>query len=212
MCADFMNLQETIRSLEAAKVEYMHVDIMDGKFVPNFTLGPDFITALRKATKIPMDIHLMIEQPGRHLGLFHIQPGDLVSIHQEACTHLQKTLRQIKERGGKAAVALNPGTPLCMIEEVLDDMDAVLLMTVNPGFAGQKLVSSTLGKISRLKAWLADRGYDHVEIEVDGNVSMENARKMRANGADIFVAGTSSIFQPDQDLLSKIRQLRQTIQ
>ncbi|MFD0672411.1 ribulose-phosphate 3-epimerase [Cohnella sp. GCM10027633] len=211
MCVDFLRLQDQLAALQAAGVEYLHVDIMDGKFVPNFTLGPDFVRALRAMTNIPMDVHLMVTEPERHLELFGLREGDLVSVHQEATVHLQRTLQQIRAYGAKSAVAINPATPIYAVEDVLDDVDVILIMTVNPGFAGQRLVPSTLQKIKRLRAMLEERGYGHIEIEVDGNVSFENAKRMREAGADLFVAGTSSIFRPGEDLLALTNQLRACI-
>lgn len=211
MCVDFVKLEESIRALERAGVEYLHVDIMDGRFVPNFTLGPDFVKALREITDIPLDYHLMVQEPDAHIGSFPIKPGDIVTVHQEACTHLQRTLQLIRSYGAKAAVALNPATPILSIEDVLEDLDMVLIMTVNPGFAGQKLVPSTLRKIERLKKLLSEAGYGHIEVEVDGNVSFENAVKMRASGADIFVAGTSSIFRRGEDILTLTERFRACI-
>lgn len=200
MCADFRRLEHTVRALENAGVEYLHFDIMDGRFVPNFTLGPDIMKSVREMTEIPFDVHLMLERPEERLSLFPIREGDMVSVHQEASTHLQRTLQQIRELGAKPVVALNPATPVCTVEHVLDDLDAVLVMTVNPGFAGQKLVPSAMRKIAGVRSYLDGLGYAQVEIEVDGNVSWENAVKMREAGADIFVAGTSSIFAKDGDL------------
>ena len=195
MCADALNLGRDVQQLTEAGVQYFHYDIMDGDFVPNFMLGPDVIRAVRKVSSVPADIHLMVKNPERHLHLFDLRPGDVVSVHQESTIHLQRTLAAIRATGAQAAVALNPATPLCMIEDVLPDVDMVLIMTVNPGFAGQKLVPATLAKISRLRAMLDASGYPDVRIEVDGNVSFENAVKMRAAGADLFVAGTSAVFR-----------------
>ena len=195
MCADALNLGADAVALEKAGVQYFHYDVMDGDFVPNFMLGPDVIKAVRKVSKVPADIHLMVKNPERHLHLFDLRAGDVVSVHQESTIHLQRTLAAIRQAGAQAAVALNPATPLCTIEDVLPDIDMVLLMTVNPGFAGQKLVPQTLQKINRLRKMLDESGYAHVRIEVDGNVSFENAVKMRAAGADLFVAGTSAVFR-----------------
>ncbi|MCD6396921.1 MAG: ribulose-phosphate 3-epimerase [Spirochaetaceae bacterium] len=212
MCIDFKYLLENIKKLEGIGVEYLHFDIMDGSFVPNFTLGPDFMKSVREITNIPFDIHLMIEHPENHLELFDIRPGDLVSIHQESTFHIQRTLQKIKDYGAKASVALNPATPIYSVEDILDDIGVVLIMTVNPGFAGQKLVPASFKKIVRMKKFLIDRGYANIEIEVDGNISCENAKKMRAVGADIFVAGTSSLFIKGKDLIVSAGELRQCIE
>lgn len=211
MCADFRHLEENIKILEKAGVEYLHFDIMDGSFVPNFTLGPDLMKSVREITTIPFDIHLMVQHPENHLHLFDIRPGDLVSVHQESTIHLQRTLQKIKNYGAKAAAALNPATPIYSVEDVLDDIDVVLIMTVNPGFAGQKLVPATLKKIANMKKYLEENGYGQIEIEVDGNVSYENAKKMREVGADIFVAGTSSLFVKGKDILDSVIELRKCI-
>ena len=211
MCADFRHLEDNIKILEKAGVEYLHFDIMDGSFVPNFTLGPGLMKSVREITGIPFDIHLMVQHPENHIGLFDLKPGDLVSVHQESTVHLQRVLQKIKDLGAKAAVALNPATPIYSVEDVLDDIDVVLIMTVNPGFAGQKLIPATLKKISHMKKYLAEQGYGHIKIEVDGNVSYENARKMREAGADIFVAGTSSLFMKGIDILDSALELRRCI-
>lgn len=194
MCADFFRLKEYIKLFEQYKIDMIHVDIMDGNFVPNYTLGTDFIRALKKNTKIPQDIHLMIDNPEGKIDWFDFSEGDFVSVHVESTRHLHKAVSEIKQRGARAGAALNPATPICMLENILDDIDMVLLMTVNPGFAGQKLIPSMLDKIKNLRKYLDERGYGNIEIEVDGNVSFENARLMRQAGANIFVAGTSSLF------------------
>ena len=211
MCADFAHLDRSVCDLEKAGIEYLHIDIMDGSFVPNFTLGPDFVKALRKMTNIPMDIHMMVNAPERHINLFPLREDDLVSVHAEATVHLQRTLRLIRDAGAKAAVALNPATPVGVLDYILEDVDMVLVMTVNPGFAGQKLVPQTLDKIRDVRDYLDKRGRSEVMIEVDGNVSFENAEKMRARGAEIFVAGTSSIFNESIPFFDAVAKLRAAI-
>ena len=212
MCADFFDLGNELKKLEQNGIEYLHIDIMDGDFVPNYTLGTDFIKKLKQVTSIPLDVHMMVRSPENKLDWIPFGEGDYVSVHYEACTHLQRALSMIRARGGKPMLALNPGTPLSVLEEVLPDLDAILIMTVNPGFAGQKLIPSTLDKIRRLRNYLDENGYGHVEIECDGNVSFENAKKMREAGANIFVAGTSSIYAKDGSFEGNIQKLRAAIE
>lgn len=210
MCADFGNLERDIRVMEKLGVEYLHMDIMDGHFVPNFTMGPDMLNAIRRLTDIPLDIHLMIEKPENYIDIFKPRPGDIVCVHQESTVHLQRVLSKIRDTGAKTGVAVNPATPLVMIKHVLSDVDMVLIMTVNPGYAGQKLVPATLEKIKELN----DLRIKHnlpIEIEVDGNVSFENARLMRLAGADIFVAGTSSMFDRNMGMEAAGERLREAI-
>ena len=211
MCADFFDLENYIKEFEANGIEYIHVDIMDGSFVPNFTLGTDFVKQLKSRTSIPLDIHLMIDEPEKKLDWFDFGVGDYVAVHVESTKHLHRALDAIKKRGAKPMVTINPATPISAIEEVLDVVDGVLVMTVNPGFAGQKMVPSTLKKISSLRKFLDDNGYSHVEIEADGNVSFENAKLMSEAGANIFVAGTSSMFNKNFSLAEGIARLRQVI-
>jgi ribulose-phosphate 3-epimerase len=196
MCADLFQLVQTIKLFEKQHIPYLHIDVMDGSFVPNLMLGTEFVRQLRRFTSIPLDIHLMIDDPGEKLEWFEPQKGDYISIHAETTRHLQRVLAKIRALGAKPMAAINPASPLAAIEEVLCDVDAVLIMTVNPGYAGQKLVPQTLEKIQRLREMLDKRGLKEVEIEVDGNVTLENARKMRTAGANIFVAGTSLLFRP----------------
>lgn len=210
MCADVLELKQTLHTMEAEQIEMLHMDVMDGHFVSNFTLGTDYLKFMRKATSIPLDIHLMVEKPEDKLGWFQPQPGEIFSIHAESTRHLQRVLNAVKAYGAVPVVAINPGTPLVMIEDVLLDVDGVLVMTVNPGFAGQHLVPQTLDKIARLRAMLDENGHGQKFIEVDGNVSVENALKMRAAGADTFVLGTSCIFKGD-DLAGNIRAFRATV-
>ena len=210
MCADVLELKQTLHTMEAEQIEMLHMDVMDGHFVSNFTLGTDYLKFMRKATSIPLDVHLMVEKPEDKLGWFQPQPGEIFSIHAESTRHLQRVLNAVKAYGAVPVVAINPGTPLVMIEDVLLDVDGVLVMTVNPGFAGQRLVLQTLDKIARLRAMLDENGHGQKFIEVDGNVSVENALKMRAAGADTFVLGTSCIFKGD-DLAGNIRAFRATV-
>lgn len=213
MCADFFHLGDQLRKLEESGVEYLHIDIMDGVFVPNYTLGTDFVKKLKSATATPLDIHLMIERPEERLAWFAFGEGDYVSVHAETTKHLQRVLAAIRARGARPMVALNPATPLSVLDYLLDDIDAVLLMTVNPGYAGQKLVPAMLQKIRALRDLLDARGYAHIEIEVDGNVSLENARKMSDAGANIFVVGTASLFHPAvPSIEAGVNALREAIQ
>ena len=212
MCADLLNLGAELKLLEKAGIEYLHIDIMDGVYVPNYTLGTDFVKRVKAATSIPLDIHMMVENPGSKLDWFEFGEGDYVCLHIESEPHIQRALQAIKARGAKPMVALNPGTPITAIEELLDVIDGVLVMTVNPGFAGQKLVPSTLSKITRMRKFLDDHGYPDIEIEVDGNVSFENARLLSDAGANIFVAGTSSVFHKDHTLSRAIEKLRVNIE
>lgn len=212
MCASPITLGETLKTFEKNGIEYLHVDIMDGIFVPNYTLGPDYCRVLKENCGIPLDIHMMVEKPEDKIGFFNFGEGDIVSVHAEATNHLQRLIMKIKETGAKAFVALNPATPLCMLENVLCDIDGVLIMTVNPGFAGQKMVPQTLDKIARLRKMLDEGGYRDVEIEVDGNVSYENAALMKKAGANIFVVGTASVFGKDNTIDDGIKKMRRVIE
>ncbi len=212
MCADFLKIEDTLKSFERAKIEYIHVDIMDGNFVPNFTLGTDFCKGLKMGTEIPLDIHLMVNKPEEKLAWFGIGAGDYVSVHYESTPHICRALQKIRELGGNPMVALNPGTPICVLEDMLALIDGVLIMTVNPGFSGQKLIPGMIDKIRCTREFLDRRGYSHVEIEVDGNVSLENARKMSDAGANIFVAGTSSMFHSDFTLREEAERLRNAVE
>ena len=211
MCADFLNLEKDIRIFEKNNIEYLHIDIMDGDFVPNYTLGTDYCKKLKENSPIPLDVHLMITEPERKLEWFMFGENDYVSIHFESTVHVQRALKKIRSLGGKPMLALNPATPIIMIENVLDDIDAVLIMTVNPGFAGQALIPATINKIKRLREYLDNSGYPEIEIEVDGNVSFGNAALMSEAGANIFVAGSSSIYKPGADIESNIKELRNAV-
>ena len=211
MCASIANFRETLDTFDKEEIELLHVDVMDGEFVPNLQLGTAFIEQVREMSGIPLDIHLMINRPEDKLDWFGIRPGEWVSVHYEATSHVQRALARIKDRGAKAVLALNPATPLCVLEDVLDNLDGVLIMTVNPGFAGQALIPAALGKIERLRNMLDERGKSGVLIEVDGNVSFENGTRMSEAGANVFVAGSSSVFRKDMTLSEGIKKLRKSL-
>jgi ribulose-phosphate 3-epimerase len=184
---------------------------MDGSFVPNLQFGTDYIKQLRKLSSIPLDIHLMVERPEEKIDWFDFQEGEYVSIHVESTRHLQRTLQRIRDKGAKPMAALNPATPLSTLDWVWDDIDAVLIMTVNPGYAGQKLVPQTLQKIAECKKKAELAGKGDIEIEVDGNVSFENAIKMANTGADIYVLGTSCLFGEDKPLVDSLQYFREVL-
>ena len=211
MCADIFCLRETLDEFAKNQISYLHLDIMDGEFVPNFTLGTDYCRLMKERSEIPLDIHLMIRNPERKLSWFPFGENDMVSIHFESTAHPYLALQMIRERGAKAFLAINPGTAASVILPMLSVLDGVLVMTVNPGFAGQKLVPSTLSKITRMREYLDAHGYPDIEIEVDGNVSFENAKLMTEAGADIFVAGTSSIYAKGGDMFENAQKLRDII-
>ena len=212
MCADIFSLGETLKTFEKNGVSYLHIDIMDGEFVPNFTLGTDYCRLMKKATTIPLDIHLMINDPEKKLSWFDFGEGDMVSVHFESTKHPYLALQMIRERGAKAFLAINPGTAASVILPMLSVMDGVLVMTVNPGFAGQKLAESTLAKISEVRALAEGAGKTDLLIETDGNVSFANAIRMSRAGADIFVAGTSAVFRKDMKLEEGLAKLQECVE
>jgi len=205
LSADFARLGEEIRAVEAAGADYIHVDVMDGRFVPNITIGPLVVEAARRATSLPLDVHLMIAEPDRYVQAFAEAGADLVVVHAEAALHLHRTVQLIKSLGRKAGVALNPATPLDCLEYVLEELDLVLLMTVNPGFGGQSFIEACLPKIQALRGMLDRRGLE-TELEVDGGVKTDNIDRISHAGADVFVAG-SAVFGSG-DYVSTIAELR----
>ncbi|HZH03743.1 MAG TPA: ribulose-phosphate 3-epimerase [Myxococcaceae bacterium] len=195
LSADFGRLAEEVRAVEEAGADWIHVDVMDGRFVPNLTLGPVIVEAVRKATTLPLDVHLMIVEPERYVDAFVKAGASSLTVHAEASVHLHRTLEQIRHAGAKPAVVLNPSTPLSALEEVLPDVEMVLVMSVNPGFGGQAFIIHSLDKIRRLRAALDVRGLS-ARIEVDGGVNPENAGRIIDAGADVLVAG-SAVFGTD---------------
>lgn len=196
LSADMGNLAADIKTIDEAGTQYIHIDVMDGMFVPNISFGFPILKAVRKVTDKVLDVHLMIADPDRYIDEFYHAGADLICVHAEACTHLHRTVQHIKQLGAKAAVALNPGTPLSAIDYVLEELDMVLIMSVNPGFGGQKFIPSSLRKIKELKSILVERGLEHIEIEVDGGVTLDNVKEVKEAGANVFVAG-SAVFNGD---------------
>ena len=190
LSADFTALRDELASIEAGGADWVHVDVMDGRFVPNITIGPFIVEAVRRATSLPLDVHLMIVEPERYVEDFVKAGASTVSIHAETCPHLHRSVAQIREAGARAAVALNPATPAAAVEAVLGDIDQVLVMTVNPGFGGQKFIESTLPKIEILRRWIDERDLE-VALEVDGGIGPETIARAARAGADVFVAGTA---------------------
>ncbi len=207
LSADFARLGEDIAKVERAGISILHVDIMDGHFVPNLTIGPPVVKSIRKVTKLTLDVHLMVSDPDRYAPIFIEAGADQVLVHQEVCPHLDRTLRMIQSEGAKAGVVLNPSTPVSSLVDVLDVADYVLVMSVNPGFGGQRFISNALNKVRALDAMRRERGLQ-LPIEIDGGISLENLGDVVRAGVDWVVAG-SSIFHSD-DPEATVRQMQQT--
>ncbi len=189
LSCDFTRLGDEVRAIQSAGADYVHVDVMDGRFVPNITIGPLIVDAVKKVTTLPLDVHLMIVEPEKYIDDFVKAGADIVTVHAETCPHLHRTLEHIRKGGAKPSVVLNPSTPLSAIEEVLTEVSQVLLMSVNPGFGGQSFIYATVDKIRRLKGMLKDRKLDNVNIEVDGGINLETAPLVVEAGATVLVAG-----------------------
>jgi ribulose-phosphate 3-epimerase len=196
LSADFARLGEEIAAIEAGGADYVHVDVMDGIFVPNITIGPLIVEAARRVTKLPLDVHLMITEPDRYIPSFAEAGADIIVVHAEATNHLHRTVQLIKSLGKKAGVSLNPATPLNVLDYVLEELDLVLLMTVNPGFGGQSFIEACIPKIQSLRATMDRRGIE-AELEVDGGVKIDNIARIAHAGADVFVAGSAVFNSPD---------------
>ncbi|HEY5514265.1 MAG TPA: ribulose-phosphate 3-epimerase [Geomonas sp.] len=196
LSADFSRLGEEIAAIEAGGADYVHIDVMDGHFVPNITIGPLIVEAVRRVTKLPLDVHLMIAEPDRYIASFAEAGADIIVVHAEATNHLHRTVQLIKSLGKRAGVSLNPATPLGVLDYVLEDLDLVLLMTVNPGFGGQSFIDACIPKIQALRGILDRRGVE-AELEVDGGVKTDNIARIAHAGADVFVAGSAVFQSPD---------------
>jgi ribulose-phosphate 3-epimerase len=206
LSADFTKLGEEVQAVEKAGADYIHIDVMDGHFVPNITIGPMIVAAVKRVTQLPLDVHLMISNPDQFIGEFVEAGADIISVHAEAGNHLHRSLQLIRKYRVKSAVSLNPATPLQLVEYVLDDLDMVLIMTVNPGFGGQEFIPEVVPKIERLKEMIDKRDLD-IEIEVDGGINPETIHSVSFAGADVFVAG-SAIFYSD-DYAKTIQMMRE---
>jgi ribulose-phosphate 3-epimerase len=196
LSADFGRLAEEIAAVKAGGADWIHVDVMDGHFVPNITIGPVVTEGARRATDLPLDVHLMIEEPDRYLEAFVAAGASVLTVHQEACRHLHRTLTHIRELGAKAGVALNPATPLASVQDVLPQIDLLLVMSVNPGFGGQSYIEASTEKVRRARAMLDEAGSDAL-IEIDGGVDAGNAAAIASAGADVLVAGSAVYGHPE---------------
>lgn len=208
LSADFTRLTEELRAIEEAGADYLHVDVMDGRFVPNITIGPFIVEALKRATKLPLDVHLMIEEPERYIEDFAKSGSYIITVHAEATTHLHRTVQSIKEFGCRAGVSINPATPVSVLENIIDDVDLVLIMSVNPGFSGQSFIPGARGKIEAVRSMIDSRGLK-VEVEVDGGIKVGNIREVAASGADVFVSG-SGVFGTE-DYAATIAAMRKEV-
>jgi ribulose-phosphate 3-epimerase len=207
LSADFLKLGDEIQSVEKAGADWIHIDVMDGHFVPNITIGPLIVEASRRITSIPLDVHLMIENPDRYIEDFAKSGADLISVQVEACVHLNRTIQLIKSLGLRAGVVLNPSTPLTAIEWILEDVDFVMIMSVNPGYGGQKFIPNSLERIRALRKMIQDRGLSAL-IEIDGGVNEKTIKNISDAGVDVFVAGSAIFKSPNyKETISKFREL-----
>ena len=207
LSADFSKLGDEIKSVEAAGADWIHVDVMDGHFVPNITIGPLVVEAVRRVTSLPVDVHLMIENPDRYIEDFAKAGADLISVQVEACVHLNRTIHMIKELDRRAGVVLNPSTPLSSLEWIMEDVDFIMIMSVNPGFGGQKFIPNSLDRVRALRKMIRDRGLETL-IEIDGGVNEKTIKNISDAGVDVFVAGSAIFKSPDyKKTIAKFREL-----
>lgn len=210
LASDFANLGGAMRDAEAAGAEWIHVDVMDGHFVPNITIGVPVVRSLRKATQLPLDVHLMIERPERYVEAFAGAGADVITVHQEATVHLHRTVQHIRSLGRKAGVAINPATPVAMLDDILPFIDLVLVMTVNPGFGGQKFIHTSPARIRSVRDMLDAGGWDQVEIEVDGGIASDTAPDVVRAGATVLVAG-AAVFNDQASVADNVARIREAI-
>ncbi len=209
LSADFSNLERDIKIVEKGGADYIHIDVMDGHFVPNITIGPDVVKSLRKVTELTFDVHLMIENPDDYIEDFYNAGADIITVHQEAAMHLHRTVQKIKSFGLKAGVSLNPATPVSMLKDILRDVDMVLIMSVNPGFGGQSLIKNVKYKFEELKQMIEEQGLN-VDIEIDGGVTADNLEEVLSWGANVIVAG-SAIYRA-KDVEAETRKFKQIME
>lgn len=212
MCADLTNLKSSISEIEKAGVDFLHLDIMDGSFVPNITLGFDLVNAVKSITDIPLDVHMMVNEPSRFIDRMNLDENDFICVHYESDIHIHRTLEQIRNKGCKTGLALNPQTPVNCMQHLTEYMDMALIMTVSPGFAGQKIFAGAESKTAQARRLLDELGCPDIPIEVDGNISPENGKKLSRCGADIFVLGTSGLFLKDKDMKQAATDFRAVLQ
>ncbi len=210
MCVDWLNAREEIEVLNQEKIDYLHIDVIDGKYAPDFTMGTSIINCFRDIFEGPFDHHLMVEEPSNLFDTFEIRPGDRFCMHPECCRNLHRDLIELRKKGAEVGVALSPATPISVLDYVIEDLDFVLLMTVNPGFKGQALVPQAITKIKDLKEYIGSRNLE-IDISVDGNVNLENIPSMVSNGGNTLISGSSGMFFKDKPLKESIKNFREAI-
>lgn len=210
LSADFTRLREEIKAVEKAGADYIHIDVMDGHFVPNITIGPMIVKAARRITNLPLDVHLMISEPDKFIDQFAAAGASIITVHAESSIHLHRTIQHIRDKGVRTSVSLNPATPLEVLEYILEDLNMILLMTVNPGFEGQEFIPQVIPKVKRLKEIINKRGLN-IEIEVDGGIGPETINLVSSAGANVFVAGSAIFYSEDYEKTIRLMRERMSI-